>query len=83
MEIIQHEDDLNSQTTPLINYTPDPIDEYLVIVNLPEDWKVVHNYIIEENEIDGIPNRRIPCLNFKEYSLRSSIYEMSIEETKF
>ena len=82
MEIIQHEDDLNSQTTPLINYTPDPIDEYLVIVNLPEDWKVVHNYIIEENEIDGIPNRRIPCLNFKEYSLRSSIYEMSIEEAE-
>ena len=57
---------ISPETIP-IEYTPDPIDEYLVIVNMPEDWEIVHNYIIEENEIDGIPNRQIPCTNLKEY----------------
>ena len=68
--------------TPIINYTPQPIDEYIVIVNLPEDWETVHNYIINENEIDGIPNRKINCSNVKNFSLRSSIYEMSVEEAE-
>ena len=72
---------ISPETVP-IEYVPDPIDEYLVIVNMPEDWEIVHNYIIEENEIDGIPNRQIPCTKFKEYSLRASIYEMSIEEAE-
>ena len=65
--------------TTTINYTPDTIDEYIVIVNLPEDWDIVHNYIINENDIDGIPNRKINCSNIKNFSLRSSIYEMSVE----
>ena len=72
---------ISPETVP-IEYVPDPIDEYLVIVNMPEDWEIVHNYIIEENEIDGIPNRQIPYTNLKEYSLRTSIYEMSIEEAE-
>ena len=63
-----------------INYTPDTIDEYIVIVNLPEDWEVVHNYIINENEIDGIPNRKVNCSNLQEFSLRTAIYEMSVAE---
>ena len=62
--------DVISPDTVPVEYTPDPIDEYLVIVNMPEDWEIVHNFIIEENEIDGIPNRQIPCTNLKEYSLR-------------
>ena len=44
----------NEEVTPIVDYTPDAIDEYLVVVNLPEDWTQVHNYIINENEIDGI-----------------------------
>ena len=28
-----------SSDTPVINYTPDAIDEYIVVVNLPEDWE--------------------------------------------
>ena len=68
--------------TTTINYTPDTIDEYIVIVNLPEDWDIVHNYIINENNIDGIPNRKINCSNIKNFSLRSSIYEMSVEEVE-
>jgi len=68
--------------TPLFEYIPKPIDEYLVIVNDSSDWDEVHNYIIKENEIDGIPNRKIECSNLKEYSLRSSVYVMSREEAE-
>lgn len=83
MDIIREDVEiLISPETELIEYTPNPIDEYLVIVNFPEDWEIVHNYITKENEIDGIPNRKIPCTNLKEYSLRSSVYEMSIEEVE-
>jgi len=71
-----------SEDTPVINYTPDFIDEYMVIVNSPEDWEEVHNYIINENEIDGIPNRKINCSNVQEFSLRTAIYEMSVEEAE-
>ena len=68
--------------TPIFEYIPESIDEYLVIVNHSSDWGEVHNYIINENEIDGIPNRKIECLNPKEYSLRSSVYIMSREEAE-
>ena len=72
----------NEEVTPVIDYIPDAIDEYLVVVNLPEDWAEVHNYIINENEIDGIPNRRIDIVNEKPFSLRSSIYMMSTAEAE-
>ena len=71
-----------SEDTPVINYTPDAIDEYMVIVNLPDDWEVVHNYIIDENEIDGIPNRKVECSNDQPFSLRTSIYMMSAAEAE-
>lgn len=70
------------QVTEFIDYTPDPIDEYLVIVNDATDWEEIHNYIINDNEIDGIPNRSIECFNLKEYSLRSALYLMSHEESE-
>ena len=70
----------SSDDFSLIDYTPDAIDEYIVVVNLPEDWETVHNYIINENDIDGIPNRKINCSNIREFSLRTSIYEMSSAE---
>ena len=69
-----------SSDTPVINYTPNAIDEYIVVVNLPEDWETIHNYIINENDIDGIPNRKIDCSNKQEFSLRTAIYEMSAAE---
>ena len=68
------------EDTPYKWYRPDEIDEYIVIVNLPEDWDEVHNYIINENEIDGIPNRKIECINDQVFSLRSAVYMMSSEE---
>ena len=70
------------EDTPYKWYRPDEVDEYIVVVNLPEDWDEVHNYIINENEIDGIPNRKIECTNDKVFSLRSSVYMMSAEEAE-
>ena len=72
----------NYEDTPRKIYRPNKIDEYIVVVNLPEDWEEVHNYIINENEIDGIPNRKIECTNDKVFSLRSSVYKMSHEEAQ-
>ena len=69
-----------SPETEIIDYESDPIDEYLVIVKDEKDWNEIHNYIINENEIDGIPNRRIDCSNIQQFSLRTSIYLMSREE---
>ena len=72
----------NNEDTPRKIYRPNKIDEYIVVVNLPEDWEEVHNYIINENEIDGIPNRKIECTNDKVFSLRSSVYKMSHDEAQ-
>jgi len=72
----------NIDPTPVISYTPQEIDEYIVVVNLPEDWQEVHDYIINENEIDGIPNRKVNCSNDQPFSLRTAIYEMSVEEAE-
>ena len=72
----------SSEDTPIIYYRPESIDEYLVIVNLPEDWEEVHNYIINENEIDNIPNRKVECINDQVFSLRSSVYMMSHQEAE-
>ena len=84
MSIVAIDDSsFTQEATPVINYTPNSIDEYIVIVNLPEDWHVVHNYIINENEIDGIPNRKIHCLNTQQFSLRSAIYEMSVSAVSY
>ena len=66
----------------LIEYTPDPIDQYIVLVHFPEDWEEVHNYIINENNIDGIPNRKITCHNDMCYSLTTAIYLLSSEEAE-
>ena len=80
--LIESEGVIISPDTPVIKHNPDPIDEYIVIVNLPEDWEIVHNYIINENEIDGIPNRKVNCSNIQEFSLRTAIYEMSVAESE-
>lgn len=68
--------------TETIEYVPNLIDEYLVMVKDKNDWEEVHNYIINENEIDNIPNRKIECANLKEFSSKSSVYLMSFEESE-
>ena len=53
---------------------------YTVCVKDPNDWEEIHDYIINENEIDGIPNRRISCISSMSCSTRRSVYEMSNDE---
>ena len=36
---------------------------YTVCVKNTEDWLDIHEFIINENEIDDIPNRRITCIS--------------------
>lgn len=71
-----------SPETPHIQYIPKEIDEWIVVVHKIEDWEEIHNYIINENEIDGIPNRKINCPNEQPFSLRSAVYEMSLKESQ-
>ena len=80
--LIESEGVIISPDTPVIKHNPDPIDESIVIVNLPEDWMEVHNYIINENNIDNIPNRKVECINDQVFSLRSSVYMMSHQEAE-
>lgn len=74
-------EDMYSRESEIV-YTPEEIDEYVVFVKSAEDWPVVHDYIINENEIDGIPNRKIECINDEVYSAKSGIYKMSVEEVE-
>ena len=62
---------VNSPRTKFIEYESEEIDNYEVIVHLPEDWEVVHNYIIDSG---------ITCINTMPYSLRRSIYRMNAEQ---
>ena len=44
------------------------------------DWEEIHNYIINVNEIDGIPNRKIDCTSDMKCSPKRGVYEMSVME---
>lgn len=55
---------------------------YTVCVKDENDWEEIHNYIINENEIDGIPNRRIDCITDLPFSTKRSVYSMSVEEAR-
>lgn len=53
---------------------------FTICVKDPSDWEEIHNYIINENEIDGIPNRRINCISELQCSSKRSEYEISVNE---
>ena len=53
---------------------------YVVTCKNKSDWDEIHNYIINENEIDGIPNRKIECTDECKSCDRMASYEMSDEE---
>lgn len=57
--------------------TPQAFDVY---IKNADDWQEIHDYIINENEIDGIPNRKILCISEMKCSAKRSVYEMSVEE---
>tara|TARA_B100000287_G_scaffold69796_1_gene61297 strand:- start:8756 stop:10945 length:2190 start_codon:yes stop_codon:yes gene_type:complete len=64
------------------NFVPDGTGPkiYCVTCNNASDWDEIHNYIINENEIDGIPNRKIDCTDDCKCSDRMASYEMSDAE---
>lgn len=55
---------------------------FTVAVKHPAYWQEIHDYIINENEIDGIPNRRIDCTAEMPFSEKRSVYQMSVEEAE-
>jgi len=55
---------------------------YCVVCENASDWNEIHNYIIDENEIDNIPNRKIECTNLKKSCDRIGSYEMSDAEAE-
>ena len=59
------------------NDTP---QEFSVCVKNESDWLEIHNYIINVNEIDNIPNRKIDCKSEMNFSPKRSVYLMSVNE---
>ncbi len=68
------------EETKEIDYTPEAMDVWDVIVKDQSDWQEIHDYITNENDIDNIPNRKIDCANEQPFSLRTAVYSMSKEE---
>jgi len=67
----------------LVSELPDDSPQsYEVYIKNASDWQEIHDYIINENEIDGIPNRRISCISEMKCSKKRSVYEMSKNEAE-
>ena len=60
--------------------TDDTSQEFTVCVKNGSDWTEIHNYIINENNIDDIPNRKISCTSDMNFSPKRSVYSMSVNE---
>ena len=71
---------LDSNTGRVLVVYPDTQQAYTVCVKDAIDWKEIHDYIIEENNIDDIPNRKIDCTSEMKCSPKRSVYEMSPAE---
>ena len=55
---------------------------YCVVCANASDWNEIHDFIINENEIDGIPNRKIECTNLKKTCNRIASYMISDAEAE-
>ena len=60
--------------------TDDTPQNFTVCVKDESDWTEIHNYIIDENNIDNIPNRKIDCTSEMNFSPKRSTYSMSVNE---
>ena len=72
----------DSKTGRTLVVYPDTPQAYTVCVKDPLDWTEIHNYIINENNIDDIPNRKIDCTSEMKCSPKRSVYEMSPAEAE-
>ena len=77
-------DSIKDHNSQLVNYVPEGtgVKRYVVTCNNRSDWDQVHYFITHENEIDGIPNRKVECSDECKTSDRMASYEMSDEEAK-
>ena len=57
-----------------------PLKNLQYALKIESDWTEIHNYIINENEIDNIPNRKISCTSDMNFSPKRSVYSMSVNE---
>ena len=66
------------------NFVPDGTGPKVYVVTCvnASDWNEIHDYIINENEIDGIPNRKIECTDDCKICDRMASYEMSDAEAE-
>ena len=66
------------------NFVPDGSGPKVYVVTCvnASDWNEIHDYIINENEIDGIPNRKIECTDDCKICDRMASYEMSDAEAE-
>ncbi len=55
---------------------------FTVAIRDPADWQEMHDYIINENDLDGIPNRRIDCTAEMPFSTKRAVYQISVEEAE-
>ena len=81
----QYEIDRVSQLTAEgAKFVPDGTGPKVYVVTCinASDWNEIHNYIINENEIDGIPNRKIECTDECKTCDRMASYEMSDAEAE-
>ena len=60
--------------------TDDTSQDFTVCVKDESDWTEIHNYIINENDIDDIPNRKISCISDMNFSPKRAVYLMSVNE---
>ena len=60
--------------------TNDTPQNFVVCIKNESDWDEIHNYIINVNEIDNIPNRKIDCTSEMKCSPKRGVYEMSVKE---
>ena len=60
--------------------TDDTPQEFTVCVKNESDWTEIHDYIINDNNIDDIPNRKISCTSEMNFSPKRSVYSMSVSE---
>ena len=73
---------LDPNTGRVLVDIPDEPQPYVVMVKDASDWQEVHDYIINENEIDNIPNRKIDCTSEMRSSPKRSVYVISPAEAE-
>ena len=73
-----------STSDPTTRFVPEGTGPkvYSVICTNASDWKEIDSYILNENELDGIPNRAIGCVSPYKTCNRMASYEMSDAEAE-